>query len=415
MTFNDRDGGHMGAKACAVLCFLLGAAALVLSIRINAEFGSRLAADTAGRANLSAWHVITDSSGAVMALVAGWMAARRWIGRTVIAGTAALLFACYSASALIGYGFLQRQAVETAKNINVQRESEAATRQSKMVEDQLWWLRGTTSKTDASAADKKLAIQESGALIKSGQAKAWQKVDAADLIGDAHTSAMSGLLGVNETTTRTGLIVLAAILLILAKLSGFGFASMMWFHEAQPGPPAEPMPPPRGRRSFGRMRLGQVSRERDKPAKAGAAGATAGAATATGEAAATATASAAEPSRGRPALVVVPSSATGRAVVRERPAVADDVRRFMALRTRPADGAVIRATALYDEYRDWCRANGLTPSSQTAFGRTATRSGVERVSVGPGHVAYAHMTMLPAGLVGLSRPASALGGAAVMP
>ncbi len=66
---------------------------------------------------------------------------------------------------------------------------------------------------------------------------------------------------------------------------------------------------------------------------------------------------------------------------------ASDVKRFYADEIEKAEGSTITATALYEHYCSWCRANGRKPITLPAFGRQFGELGIQKAKIA-GRIRY---------------------------
>ncbi len=83
---------------------------------------------------------------------------------------------------------------------------------------------------------------------------------------------------------------------------------------------------------------------------------------------------------------VAPVAAEG-SPVRKFVMSASDVKRFYADEIEKAEGSTITATALYEHYCRWCKANGRKPITLPAFGRQFGELGIQKAKIA-GRIRY---------------------------
>lgn len=102
-----------------------------------------------------------------------------------------------------------------------------------------------------------------------------------------------------------------------------------------------------------------------------------------------------------PAVTVDP------APILSRPDRIAELRRFLADCTQPAAGAAVRFDSIYGSYRQWCRANDVTPGGKNPLGQELQAMGYEPFRVGRrSDRAYRGVALKPRLVTGLRQAGS---------
>lgn len=311
-------------------------------------------------------------------------AATLWVVCIAFSMTSALGFAAHNRSDTTGARTVQmqtytdkRQEIERLQQrlqwVPEHRPAGAVASDIQGMEQNRRW-RSTSGCTDATAAASRTfcaQYHELGAELAAGREAgeieariavvqselAALPADLSATVADPQAKTISSIFGLPIEMVQIGLVILLAVLLELGSSLGFYVALGQWrFHEQ--------------RKSVvvARPRARETAQE---PVTAGANDNRSSASLASPRAKPSAEPAVAATAAAAPALV----------------APENDVERFFKERVGLAEGGSLTATALYEDYCDWCEEHGKEPLALPTFGRQFGELGVHKAKIA-GRIRY---------------------------
>lgn len=219
----------LGARALSIITFLAAGAALAVTLAMNWHLGRSFAHSDVGQILQGAASLINDVFAATLALAVGvlWVARRRVLASAI--AMAALAFGVYSMVSVAGFGAAERIAKARATS-NIIKESVDAARRASETEialraEQLEWMR---EQYKAARKGDKAALM---AAISAETSKPIpQALTAAPVpaFSDAQSEVLAELSGFRADHIQVGFTILVGVLLVSAKLIGFGLVPVLW-------------------------------------------------------------------------------------------------------------------------------------------------------------------------------------------
>ena len=203
-----------------------GVVALGVTATMNAHFGKSLALSEVGQDLQQASSLVADGMAALMAVVVGsfWRARRRTAA--AVAGAVMCAFAAYSMVSVIGFGASERIGKSARDTATVTAEADATkaanAEAAKSREDLRRWLRDMT--LTRRPGDQKPLIE---AVERAATIPIVVKAVPATVTVDQQASVLASLVRWKLEHVQVTLIVWLSVLLVLAKVSGFGFGAFL--------------------------------------------------------------------------------------------------------------------------------------------------------------------------------------------